>query len=275
MPVRPRVSKPPASAWSAVAVLLHILCSCATPHARGSFRVLPSEPNYVLRSPDAKETPFPEVLSRYSDVGETQGWLLHPDTELHIENAYYREGAPKRGTADFVGTEKAVYQVRPNRLRLVSVQSGVAQRPSDQLAVQALIAPSQLHYRYYRYFFQIVFRQKAGARGAVLLGASTIGELNLLTSRLIADPDTVCSGPSTHCAAFPEACTVALEIPVIVNGVARTVGWGSSVQSVAMNPRQLQLLRLHDGKPTPVELDAADPNALRLPLLPGDRISWE
>ena len=42
-----------------------------------------------------------------------------------------------------------------------------------------------------------------------------------------------------------------------------------------MHPRKLQLLRLHDGQPTPVEMDAGDPNALRLPLLPGDRVEWE
>ncbi len=41
------------------------------------------------------------------------------------------------------------------------------------------------------------------------------------------------------------------------------------------HPRKLRLLRLHDGKPTPVEVDAGDPNALRLPLLPGDRVEWE
>jgi hypothetical protein len=42
-----------------------------------------------------------------------------------------------------------------------------------------------------------------------------------------------------------------------------------------MHPRKLQLLRLHDGRLTPVRIDVADPNALRLPLLPGDRVDWE
>ena len=155
-----------------------VLYSCMTPRVHGSFQVLPAEPNYVLRSPDAQETPFPEVLSRYSEVGETQGWLLHPNTELHIENAYYREGAPKHGIANFIGTEQAVYQVRPRSLRLISVDSGLEDRPGDQLPIQQLIGPSRLHYRYYRYFFQIVFRQKAGVRGAVLLGANSIEELD-------------------------------------------------------------------------------------------------
>ena len=246
-----------------------------TPRGRGAFRVLPAQPNYVLRSPDAKDTPFPEVLSRYSQVDESQGWLLHPNTELHIENAYYREGAPKHGVANFIGTEKAIYQVRASRLRLISVESGLEQRPADQLPVQDLIGASRLHYRYYRYFFQIVFRQMAGMRGAVLLGANSSDELDRLASRLITDPDAVCAGQSPNCAVFPQACTVALEIEIVVNGAARSVAWGSPLESVTMHPRKLRLSRLYAGKLTPVEVDAGDPNALRLPLLPGDRVEWE
>jgi hypothetical protein len=251
-----------------------ILCSCVASRAHGTFRVLPGEPNYVLRSPDATDTPFSEVLSRYSNVGESQGWLLHPNTELHIENAYYRQGAPKHGVANFIGTEKAVYQVRPKSLHLLSVQSGLEQRPADQPPVQELIGASRLHYRYYRYFFQIVFRQSAGVRGAVLLGASSVNELDQLASRLMTDPEAVCAGPSPHCAVFPEACTVALEIEITVNGAVRSVAWGSVLENVAMHPRKLQLLRLHDGRLMPVEVQADDPKALRLPLLPGDRIDW-
>jgi hypothetical protein len=245
------------------------------PHTSGAFQVLADQPSYLVRSPDRQSTPFPEVLSRYSDVGASQGWLLHLNTELHIENAYYQEGAPKHGIANFIGTEKAVYQVRPDGLRLVSVDSGVPRRPPDQLPVQALIGSSSLHYRYYRYFFQIVFRQRSGERGAVLIGANSMNELDGLASRLMTEPDEVCDGQSPHCAAFPEACTVALEMRIVVNGAERTVVWGSLLDSVTMHPTSLRVLRLYAGKPTPLELDLLDPNALRLPLLPGDRIVWE
>ena len=44
---------------------------------------------------------------------------------------------------------------------------------------------------------------------------------------------------------------------------------------VAARPRRLELLRWYRGRLTPVEIDASDANALRLPLLPGDRINWE
>jgi hypothetical protein len=38
---------------------------------------------------------------------------------------------------------------------------------------------------------------------------------------------------------------------------------------------QAAVVRVYDGKLTPVEVEASDPMALRLPLLPGDRIEWE
>jgi hypothetical protein len=265
-------------AWKITALALALLpglFSCATPRGGRTFRVVAAEPTYVIRAPDATETPFSEVLSRYSDVGPPQGWLLHSNTQLRVENAYYREGAAKRGIDGFLGTQTAVYRVSSRGLQLISARSEVARRPADQLPVQDLIGPQQRRYRYYRYFFQIVFRQKADTRGAVLLGADSLDELNRLASALVNDPDAVCGGASTHCAAFPEACTVALQIEISVNGVRRAVGWGNTLGSVAAHPRTLKLSRIDNGALTPVEVDASDPNALRLPLLPGDRIEWE
>ena len=86
----------------------------------------------MLRSPDSKDTPFPEVLSRYTRLDP--GWVeLRPEMELRIENAYYRPGTTQRIFANFLGTGIARYRVRSNgSLRLISVAFGVAQRPSDQ-----------------------------------------------------------------------------------------------------------------------------------------------
>ena len=61
---------------------------------------------------------------------------------------------------------------------------------------------------------------------------------------------------------------------VFENGKRRTVVWGSTVMNIAAHPKQLELMRLHAGRLTPVYINAGDPNALRLPLLPGDRITW-
>jgi len=122
----------------------------------------------------------------------------------------------------------------------------------------------------------VIFKSKGEARGAVLLGAASRQELERLGERLLADPDSVCGDDrSAHCTVFPEACSVSLEMQIIVNGAPRTVLWGSLLLSVAAHPSHVQLLRLHRERLTPVEVDPADPNDLRLPLLPGDRVSWE
>jgi hypothetical protein len=115
---------------------------------------------------------------------------------------------------------------------------------------------------------------KGSARGSVLLGASSVDELNQLTSHLQAAPESVCTAQSAHCTVFPEACSVSLEIDIEVNGAPRTVHWNSTLASIAPHPSRLKLLRLSGNRITPVQLDPADPRALRLPLLPGDRIIW-
>ena len=257
-------------------LLMLLTLACATRRSSGSFQVLRANPEYLLRSPDSRDTPFPDVLRRYNSFVAGQGWLdLRPQMELRIENAYYREGAPKHGLAGFLGTEIARYQVRPKRsLRLISVQSGVAQRPGDQPPVQELIRASQMHHRYYRFFFAIVFRQKGESRGSVLLGAASIAELDRLAAQLLTQPESICGGGSVHCTVFPEACSVGAEIEIVVNGAPRNVAWGSLLASVAARPRHIELLRLHSGRLTPVEIDPADTDALRLPLLPGDHVTW-
>jgi hypothetical protein len=263
------------SALLLVSVLL--FCgSCATRRPMEPFRVLRANPDYLLRSPDSNNTPFPEVLSHYNSFVLGKGLLdLRPQMELRIENAYYRDGVSKRGFAGYLGTAIARYQVRPNGLRLVSVQSGLKERPAGQPPVQELIRASQRRYRHYRFFYAVVFKQKGGTRGSVLLGAGSMDELDRFSTRLLSDPDSICGGQSIHCTVFPEASSVSLEIEIVVNGAAHTVPWGSLLASVAARPRHVELLRLHSGRLTPVEIDPSDLNALRLPLLPGDRINWD
>jgi hypothetical protein len=92
---------------STASVLL--LCSCAARRPL-TFEVLPGSPNYVLRSPDHKDTPFPEVPANFTKLAV--GWVdLQRDMGIRIENAYWREGSPKRGIQDFLGTEVAQYNV--------------------------------------------------------------------------------------------------------------------------------------------------------------------
>ena len=263
--------------FRAIALTLLLLPACANRHPAGTFRVLPSAPEYMLRSPDSRDASFPDVLREFNSFVAGQGWLdLRPLMDLRIENAYYKEGVPKHGLAGFLGTEIAQYQVRPNgSLKLVALQSSLAQRPADQPPVQDLVHPSQLRYRHHRFFFAIVFKRQGETRGSVLLGARSEVELHRLAARLLADPDSICGGPSANCTVFPQACSVSTEIEIVVNGSPKTVPWGSVLSTVAARPQHVELLRSYYGRMTPVEIDSRDPNALRLPLLPGDHIRWD
>ena len=202
-------------------------------------------------------------------------WVdLRPQMELRIENAYYREGAVKHGIVGFLGTEIARYQVRPRGLGLIAVEATLPQRPRDQPPVQQLLRTSHMHYRYYRFFYAVVFSKRRETGGAVLLGAESSHELDRLGALLLSEPDAICSGQSRHCTVFPEACTVSVEIEIVVNGEPRTVPWGSLLTSVGSGAHHFELLRRSAGGLTPVQVDLSDPNPLRLLLLPGDQVKW-
>jgi hypothetical protein len=265
-------------------IFLFLLLLFSLACGRRSFRVLPGDPDYLLRSPDSKQVPFREVLNGYNGFVPGKDWLdLRPRMELRVENAYYQEGAPKHGLNGYLGTEIAQYQVRRNgRLHLLAIHPmsqrpgdvhPVSQRPADQAPVQDLLSAVQQRHPHYRFFFEVLF--KGSARGSVLLGASSLDELDQLTTRLKASPESVCTAQSTHCTVFPEACSVSLEMEIEVNQAPRTVNWNSNLASIAPHPRHVTLLRLYAGRTAPVQLDPNDPKALRLPLLPGDRIIWD
>src|SRR5258708_20487502 len=253
-----------------LAFVFMLLPSCATRRAATAFRVLPAKPDYLLRSPDTKDAPFPEVLGRYTNVG--LDWVeLRQQIELRVENAFFREGAPKRGLANFLGTEIVRYRMLPaGMLEQLSVESHLPERPADQPPIQQLLSEYQRRYLHHRLFYQVLVNKKSDVRSAVLLSAASMDELDRLTKQLLAEPDSVCDGVSTNCTAFPEACTASLEIGIVVNGAPRTVLWGSVLGGVTENHGRVELFRPYLGRLTPVEINPRDPEALRVPLLPGE-----
>jgi hypothetical protein len=257
---------------TALLAVLLALPSCLPPQ-HGAFAVLPGSPNYLLRSPDRRTTPFPDVLRAYNGFERGQNGIdLRPLMALEIENAYYKKGMPARELNGFLGTETAHYEVTIHGLRLSSVHS-MKQRPEGALPVQDLISPAQRKFRYYRLYFEIMF-PNGNTHGSVLLGANSKEELDRLSGELD-HPEAVCNGTSTHCTVFPEACSVSVEMQIVVNGKAEAVIWGTLLQNaIAEHPRHVTLKRLYTGRLVPVEINAQDPNALRLPLLPGDHVTW-
>ncbi|MBV9499139.1 MAG: hypothetical protein JO138_07180 [Acidobacteriaceae bacterium] len=249
------------------------LIACAARLSRTYFEVLPNSPDYLLQSPDSRRTPFPEVLKAYNGFEAGHAWVdLEPLMELRIENAYYEPGGPRTGLAGFLGTEVARYLVASHGLHLLSVQP-MANRPNDQIPVQDLISHSETKFSHYRLYYEVVFARRHNSHGSVLLGADSQAEMDALSAQL-AHPEEVCSQRSTHCIIFPEACSVSVEMQVIVNSKPESVLWGVTLESIAKQPRHLEMKRLYAGELRPVRIDANDPKSLLLPLLPGDRITW-
>lgn len=237
--------------------------------------MLKGSPEYLLRSPDAKVTAFPETLGGYTNVGPE--WVeLRPGMSLRIENAYYRQGAPKRGLQNYLGTETARYRVRSDgSLRRVSLEALLPERPPDQAPVQDLLPENRSRLHHHRYFYQVIFKRSSGSVSAILLSAESTRLLDQLTRELLQYPESVCHAGSRNCTMFPEACTVTLEMEILANGAVRTLPWGSTVAQVSGRTHHVELLRPYGGRLTPVQIDATDAQALRLPLLPGDRLTWQ
>jgi len=247
--------------------------SCILRGRGGSFCVLPNEPNYLLQSPDSEKTPFSGVLHAFNGFNPGQGSLdLSPLMGLRIENAYYQKGASRHGLTGFLGTETAQYELTAEGLSLESAQP-MTGRPESDVPVQQLIPESQLHFREYRLYLEIFLPGSAGTHSSALLGANSKDELNRLSEQ-ITKPESVCNSRSAHCTVFPEACSVSVEMQITVNGKRQMAFWGSSLASIADHPHHLKITRLYAGRQTPIKIDASDRGALRLPLLPGDQITW-
>lgn len=239
----------------------------------GTFRVIPDSPSYLLKYPDSRKTPFTNVLQAYNGFERGQRWIdLRPLMELRIENAYYEKGASRRGLAGFLGTEVAHYEITARGLRLISVDP-MKDRPEDQMPVQQLIRKSALAFQCYRFYYELVFARGGDSHGSALLGADSMEELNTL-SRQLDQAETVCGAASPHCTVFPEACSVSVEMRIVVNGNPQTVFWGSLLASIAAHPQHLEMRRLYAGRLRPVKINIRDPGTMRLPLLPGDEIAW-
>ncbi len=201
------------------------------------------------------------------------GWVdLTPGMGLRIESAYFKSGAP-RNIANYLGTETAEFLVR-NRggLRLQPGAKPLAARPAGQPAAPDLLPGALRGYPRLRFYYAVVFRRQASGSASVLLGANTPAELEKLSARLTADPESVCGPAARNCAAFPVSATVSPQMRIVVNGVPRYVVFGGQLSDVAPAGRRVELLR---GTAAPAILDSSDPGVRRMILRAGDRLRWQ
>ncbi len=252
----------------AVGLMFAVSCRLRT------YQVIPQAPEYLLRSPSAKEIPLSDVLREYNGFVRGGGSVdLSPEMQIRIENAYYEKGFSRKGLKGYLGTEVARYQVTDSGLHLISVVP-MNGRPESDEPVQNLISPAELNFRFYRLYFELLYDRKTDAHGSAILAANTLEALNQLSAQL-ADPEALCKKFPAQCTLFPEACSVSVEMKIVVNGKSQLVNWGSLVLNVVgRTPQQFEMKRLYRGHLTPVKLDSHDQNQLTMPLLPGDRVTW-
>lgn len=236
------------------------------------WRVRPGPPEYALAG-GKLSVPYSQMLERFNGFQTGAGWVdLRPSMRIQIENAYYEPGKPKRGLDGFIGTERIWYR-KPPAAGLAEGEfenKMLAPRPPGEAPTSTLVSTANRTHAAYRLFFSIRVNRRGATRGAVLLGAPSQRELEARAAALLADPDSVCGEGSAECVVFPEVCTVSPEIEVTVNGQPKVYTWATPLSAVAAEARSVKLTRTLDGRPRTIAIDAADGNALRMPMLPGD-----
>ncbi|MEZ5365983.1 MAG: hypothetical protein R2748_27535 [Bryobacterales bacterium] len=247
------------------------LCGCAAKRPP-VFRVLPGTPEYLLEAPDASRTRFSEILGQYA--GADIGWAdLRPKMSLQIEQAYFREGAEAQDIRSYLGLESVRYaKTAAGPLREVEASPPLATRPPSQPAARTLLPVTHRDLPRQRLFYQLLLNPTEDRRAAVLLSAPSRDVLEQLATRLAADPAGTCRQESAACTAFPEHCSVSLQLEIEVDGKKTNVPWGTRLGRVAKGSPTLRLYRSTGARLERVELDPTDGQALGIPLLPGDRI---
>jgi hypothetical protein len=257
-----------------IALLPLLIASCGHRTA-GPFLVHPDPQNaYLLRTPDSREIPVATVLRDYNGFVAGKGWIdLRPLMELRVENAYYQPGASRRGLDGYLGTEVARYRVEPKGLKLASVEQ-MKDRPPADSPVQDLITNRVAHARFYRLYYE-VFNPATNTRVSVLLSANSPRQMEALAAT-IDRAEAFCNSNAFHCASFPEACSVSVEMQVSVNGKPESLVWGTLLPAVVgEHPKHVELRRLFQGRLQPVEFNVERAEEVRFPILPGDEIKWD
>jgi hypothetical protein len=253
--------------WMAGIGLALLLQGCA---ARRGFVLLPG----VLRAPDGVETPVGETLAGI--YNQREGWVdLQPGMTLKLERAYFKSATAARRLENYVGLETALYRVGARGNLVAAGVTVLPQRPGDQAGVGTVLRGGQTRLRAQRLYFQVVLDKASGASSAVLLSAASRPRI-----LRVGDLGAVCAGAKAEaiCQVFPEGNSVSLAFDVTVNDgvneVVKNLLWGSTLGSVVGAAKSFSLERVDRGKLTKVKIEPGEAEARKLPLLPGDRISF-
>ena len=247
--------------------LLFALTSCVARHPP-AFRVLPGTPEYSLEAPDASRTGFSRILGQYA--GADLGWAdLREKMSLQIDQAYFREGAESEDIRSYLGLESVRYaKTAAGPLREAEDSPPLAMRSPSQPAARELLPAAQRDLPHHRLYYQLLINETDDRRAAVLLSAPSRETLQ----QLAADPVASCRQEPAACTIFPEHCSVSLQLEIEVDGKKMNVPWGTRLSLIVKGATEPRLYRSTGTRHERVELDPADPKALGIPLLPGDRV---
>jgi hypothetical protein len=211
---------------------------------------------------------------------------LAPAMQLRIERDFFGSSSDYRGTLityyDVIANAEGETKVKFLRMEKKSFAGAPGVNIPDATLTARFAAASRL-----RLFLQDLVISGNAKTPAILIGASTAGDLNAVTQKIESDPRVTCSDLQSRqvtCAFFDGTVTVSPMIQVVLNGAPTYVPIGSKLWFVLPHSikatqqaaliRSLRLSRSYQGKAVEVQF-ARDENALsQLLLLGGDRISW-
>ncbi len=210
---------------------------------------------------------------------------LRPGLNLGVQWALSR-GGHAWGTSleDLdVGTRRYAVEARrgASGVRLVRGAESVSSGEDPGPRVPDLAGSRMAHYRL---FFLTKYLKIAGEpeRHAVIVGATRLADLREYSAKFLEDADLTCQGKLTRtppeCIAVDKRISFLPEIQVTINGQAAHFTIGTDLRSVLYARKALgkkyTLERRYGNGWRKVAFPAGETEALKVPLLDGDRVSY-
>ena len=210
---------------------------------------------------------------------------LRPGLNLGVQWALSRGGEAWGTSLENldVGQRRYAVEARPGEsgVRLVRGAETVSNGEDPGPRVPDLAGSRMAHYRL---FFLTKYLKIAGEpeRHAVIVGAPRLADLREYSAKFLEDADLTCQGKLTRtppeCIAVDKRISFLPEIQVTINGEAAHFTIGTDLRSVLFARRALgkryTLERRYGSGWRKVAFPAGDTEALKVPLLDGDRLSY-
>jgi hypothetical protein len=224
------------------------------------------------------------LFNAYGYRIERSGVNLKPNLRLKVERAYFNSS--ERSDKNYIGVSNASFDVitdSDGSLRFQQTQpihyspDSLAQtnhEGSRDLAILDL--KPRKHYRVLFYAHHVPTDQSFSA---ALIGSDDFARLDQFEQSMRADPGASCAS-SIHediqCLEFRGFVTVAVQIPIELNGQPKFVDWSTEVKDVVPKkfPESFEIERRFSNSYFPVQYKQGDDSILGLTLVGGDRLTW-